>query len=273
PFLVAAYAHSAKLICEHGLTKYAGHALVCFGLGYSSWYNHLDNAYEVGKLACKVSGENSDVIYLFNLSVQQYGEHVANCIMAMEKELASTDLAYNRAFHTGRLIHVVAAHFVMGRVHLRDCISSMIDLVNKHNKLDPMAYKFQLIRNLLQLIRILKGRKNPTSHEAIPDIKLFLDLEPPKTNPDGSPEEFVNIDLTLKVIGAFIYGQYDRISEITNSWHDDPISVINFECSWVTHVALTVVGLSLATLLRTEKDPEVRARMRRQLIGIRAKME
>ncbi|KAF9577704.1 hypothetical protein BGW38_006912, partial [Lunasporangiospora selenospora] len=274
PFIAMGIALSVKLICKYGLTKYAGHALVCFALLHSTWHNCLDNTYEIGKLACKVSGENRDVIYLFNLSIQQWGEHVSNSLVAMEKELATTDLTCSRIFHVGRLLHVAVAHVLMGRVHLRDCMASVSDLINKHFKFDPKTYRYGIMQRLLELIKCLRGPVVTADGQTTLSIKEFIESEQMHKVLNVSAGAYTtNIYTLLKMMGAFMFGLHSYIDEITSSWHDEPFSAINFECSWIAHMALTIVGLSLATLLRTEKDPKARARMRRQLIGIRDKME
>ncbi|KAG0250751.1 hypothetical protein BG011_008125 [Mortierella polycephala] len=48
-FIASAISQSMRLICEHGVAKISGRALVSFALIYSAWYGCYDNAYELGK--------------------------------------------------------------------------------------------------------------------------------------------------------------------------------------------------------------------------------
>lgn len=49
PFMSSGLINSLKLTCIHGVTKDSGRALVSFALMYSTWYECLDNIYELGK--------------------------------------------------------------------------------------------------------------------------------------------------------------------------------------------------------------------------------
>ncbi|KAG0244947.1 hypothetical protein BG011_002843, partial [Mortierella polycephala] len=78
---------------------------------------------------------------------------------------------------------------------------------------------------------------------------------------------------TLKIVAAFVFGHYGFINEVTDTWHDDPKSMMNFEGSWIAHSIFTVVGLAQVNLLRTEQDPEVRKKLLSRLFVIRDRME
>lgn len=41
--------NSLRLTCKYGITKDSGRALASFALMYSTWYECLDNVYELGK--------------------------------------------------------------------------------------------------------------------------------------------------------------------------------------------------------------------------------
>ncbi|KAF9280280.1 hypothetical protein BGZ68_007335 [Mortierella alpina] len=297
PFMASGIAQSMRLTCEHGLTKDAGRALVSFALTYSTWYGCLDNAYELGRLACKVSKGNHHVKFLFYLTVQQWGEHVVHSIPALEETLTAVDLTCDRLFHTAGMIHVSVMKVLIGRVHLNELMSTTIDLLTKHVEFGPKSHGVEVMQGTLQLIKCLKGRTLSSSPATIfDDIELS---ESSSKNAQGGrskgrddttsdaqrarnggskkrkPLAMVHNNSTyqmLKVTAAFVFGHYAYVDEVTDSWHDDPKSIMNFEGSWITHSVFTVVSLSLANLLRNETDLTKRTRHLQRLFNIRDRM-
>ncbi|CAO3566998.1 unnamed protein product [Mortierella alpina] len=297
PFMASGIAQSMRLTCKHGLTKDAGRALVSFALTYSTWYGCLDNAYELGKLACKVSKGNHHVKFLFYLTVQQWGEHVVHSIPALEETLTAVDLTCDRLFHTAGMIHVSVMKVLIGRVHLNELMSTTIELLTKHVEFGPKSHGVEVMQGILQLIKCLKGRTLSSNPETIfDDIELSESSSKKaqgsrnkgRTNAAGDaqgikdggnkkrkPLTMVHNNSTyqmLKAMAAFAFGHYAFVDEVTDSWHDDPKSIMNFEGSWITHAVFTVVSLSLANLLRDETDLAKRTRHLQRLFNIRDRM-
>ncbi|KAG0204256.1 hypothetical protein BGX28_003751 [Mortierella sp. GBA30] len=301
PFMASGIAQSVRLTCEHGITKDAGRALVSFALTYSTWYDCLDNAYELGRLACKVSTGNRHVKFIFYLTVQQWGEHVALSIPALEESLMAVDLASDRLFHTAGMIHISLMKVLIGRVHLNELMTSTVDQLTKHVEFGPKSHGLEVMQGILQLIKCLKGRTLSSNADTIFD-DIDTSEQSSKNNQDtpsrtvtnttdqrggreqsakkeGSskkkPVPMVHNNSTyqmLQVMAAFIFGHYAYVDEVTDSWHDDSKSIMNFESSWITHAVFTAVGLSLANLLRTETEPAIRSKRLRRLFSIRDRM-
>ncbi|KAF9900626.1 hypothetical protein EC991_007072 [Linnemannia zychae] len=277
PFMASGIIQSMRLTCEHGITKDAGRALVSFALTYSTWYGCLDNAYELGKLACDVSNGNQHVIFLFYLTVQQWGDHIAHSVSALEETLTAVDLTCDRLFHTAGMIHVAVIKVLIGRVHLNDLMTSTIDHLAKHIEFGPKSHGVEVMQGVLQLVKCLKGRTQSTTNpELIFDDADYSETKASAAKKNKGALNMVHNNSTyqmLKIVAAFVFGHYAFIEEATEIWHDDPKSIMNFEGSWIAHSIFTVVGLSLVNLLRTEKDPEVRKRHRRRLLNIRDRMK
>ncbi|KAG9061971.1 hypothetical protein KI688_006688 [Linnemannia hyalina] len=277
PFMASGIIQSMRLTCEHGITKDAGRALVSFALTYSTWYGCLDNAYELGKLACDVSNGNQHVIFLFYMTVQQWGDHIAHAVSALEETLTDVDLTCDRLFHTAGMIHVAVIKVLLGRVHLNDLMTSTIDHLAKHNEFGPKSHGVEVMQGVLQLVKCLKGRTESTTN---PEL-IFDDADYSESKAHAAKRAMNSLSMVhnnstyqmLKIVAAFIFGHYAFIEKMTEVWHDDPKSIMNFEGSWIAHSIFTVVGLSLVNLLRTEKDPEVRKRHQRRLLSIRDQMK
>ncbi|KAG0299942.1 hypothetical protein BGZ98_009627 [Dissophora globulifera] len=273
PFLAAGVAQSMDLVCKYGITKDAGRALVSFALTHSTWHGCLENAFELGKLACKVCNDNHHVKFLFYLTVQQWGDHIANSIPALEETLQAADLTCDRLFHTAGMIHVSVMRVLLGRVHLRDCMSSTIDLITKHIEFGPKSHGVEVMQGILQMIKCLKGQTNSSNPETMFDDNEFVESKP--NGKRNKPPALAHNNSTftmLKIVVAFIFGHYGFINEVTSTWHDDPKSMMNFEGSWISHTIFTVVGLSLVNILRTEKDPDARKTFQDRLFAIRDRM-
>ncbi|KAG0378264.1 hypothetical protein BGX24_004323 [Mortierella sp. AD032] len=277
PFMASGIIQSMRLTCEHGITKDAGRSLVSFALTYSTWYGCLDKAYELGKLACDVSNGNQHVIFLFYMTVQQWGEHIAHAVSALEETLTAVDLTCDRLFHTAGMIHVAVIKVLLGRVHLNDLMTSTVDHLAKHIEFGPKSHGVEVMQGVLQLVKCLKGRTQSTTNpELIFDDADYSESKANAAKKNKSALNMVHNNSTyqmLKVVAAFVFGHYAFIEEATEIWHDDPKSIMNFEGSWIAHSIFMVVGLSLVNLLRTEKDTEVRKRHRRRLLSIRDRMK
>ncbi|KAF9110800.1 hypothetical protein BGX27_005869 [Mortierella sp. AM989] len=275
--IASAIVQSMRLTCEHGITKDTGRALVSFALIYSTWFGKLDHVYEFGKLACAVSNGNHHVKFLFYLSVQQWGDHVATSIPALEETMSAVDLTCDRLFHTAGMIHVSVTKVLIGRVPLNDLMTTTIELLSKHIEFGPKSHGIEVMQGILQLIKCLMGRTLASSPESIfEDMDLSDGKSTSKSHSSKKTLTLVHNNSSyqmLKVVAAFIFGHYAYVQEVTDVWHDDPKSIMNFECSWITHSVYTVVGLSLANLLRTETDPVVRKKHKRRLFRIRGQME
>ncbi|KAF9427671.1 hypothetical protein BGZ94_004414, partial [Podila epigama] len=274
PFLAVGITESMKLVCKYGITKDAGRALASFALTHSTWHGCLENAYELGRLACQLSNGNHHVKFLFHLTVQQWGDHIANSIPALEETLMAAELTCDRLFHTAGLIHVAVMRVLLARVHLRDCMSATADLVSKQIEFGPKSHGIEVMQGILQLIKCLRG----TTLSSNPDT-LFDDNEFCEAKLYGKRSNTLvmvhnnSTFMMLKIVAAFIYGHYAFIEEVTRTWHDDPKSMMNFEGSWLSHSIFTVVGLALVNLLRTEENPEIRESHRKQLRVIHDRME
>ncbi|KAG0216028.1 hypothetical protein BGX33_000547 [Mortierella sp. NVP41] len=277
PFMASGIVQSMRLTCEHGITKDAGRALVSFALTYATWYGCLDNAYELGKLACKVSNGNQHVIFLFYMTVQQWGDHISHSVSALEETLTAVDLTCDRLFHTAGMIHVAVIKVLLGRVHLNDLMTSTIDHLAKHIEFGPKSHGVEVMQGVLQLVKCLKGRTQSTTN---PEL-IFDDADYSETKVHAAKRNKKTLNLVhnnstyqmLKTVAAFVFGHYAFIEQVTEIWHDDPKSIMNFEGSWIAHAVFTVVGLSLVNLLRTEKVPEARRRHQRRLLSIRNRMK
>ncbi|KAF8930598.1 hypothetical protein BGZ58_008153, partial [Dissophora ornata] len=273
PFLAVGVAQSMKLTCENGFTNDVGRALVSFALTHSTWHGCLENAYELGKLACKVS-KNNHVKFLFYLTVQQWGDHIANSIPALEETLQATELTCDRLFHTAGMVHVSVMRVLLGRVHLNECMSTTTDLMTKHIEFGPKSHGVEVMQGILQLIKCLRGQTHSSNPETIFDDNEFAESKTHGKRKKTLVMAHNNSTYSmLKIVAAFIFGHYEFINEVTDTWHDDPKSMMNYEGSWISHLIFTVVGLTLVNLLRTENDPSKKAIMRNRLYVIRDKME
>ncbi|KAF9286905.1 hypothetical protein BGZ68_002447 [Mortierella alpina] len=275
PFLAVCIAQSMKLVCENGLSNHAGRALVAFGLTHSTWHGCLENAYEIGRLACKVSHGNHHVKFLFYLTVQQWGDHVANSIPALEETLMAADMTCDRLFHTAGMIHVSVMRVLLGRTHLRDCMSATMDLITKHIEFGPKSHGVEVMQGIAQLIKCLKGQTHADNPETIFDDNEFAEARMHGRRQDKALVMVHNNSTysMLKIVAAFVFGHYAFIDEVTHTWHDDPKSMMNFEGSWIAHSIFTVVGLALVNLLRTEQDPVERKKLTSRLLVVRDRME
>ncbi|KAF9311034.1 hypothetical protein BG003_007834 [Podila horticola] len=274
PFLAVGVTESMKLVCKYGITKDAGRALVSFALTHSTWHGCLENAYELGRLACKVCKDNHHVKFLFHLTVQQWGDHVANSIPALEETLMAADMTCDRLFHTAGMIHVSVMRVLLARVHLRDCMAATMDLIAKQIEFGPKSHGVEVMQGILQLIKCLKGQ----TFSANPDT-LFDDGDFVESRMHGKRDKALvmvhnnSTYVMLKIVAAFVFGHYAFIAEVTSTWHDDPKSMMNFEGSWIAHSIFTVVGLALVNLLRTELNPGVRESYKKQISVIHDCME
>ncbi|KAH7028699.1 hypothetical protein BKA57DRAFT_401487 [Linnemannia elongata] len=274
PFLAVGVVESLKLVCEYGFSKDAGRALVSFALTHSTWHGVLENAYEVGKLAYRVCKDNHHVKFLFHLTVQQWGEHIANSIPALEETLTASDMTCDRLFHTAGTIHISVMRVLLGRVHLRDCMTATTDLINKHNEFGPKSHGVEVMQGILQLVKCLKGQTQSENPETIFDDNDFAESKVRGKVDKSLILVHNNSTYTmLKIMAAFVFGHYEFIDDITKSWHDDPKSMMNFEGTWISHSILTVIGLTLVNLMRVEQSEEVRERRRRQLLAVKDRME
>lgn len=274
PFLAVGVTESMRLVCKHGIAKDAGRALVSFALTHSAWHGCLENAYELGRyvlrgestqtmtlfsewksnnhafvrryiretrLACQVCPDNHHVKFLFHLTVQQWGDHVANSIPALEETLMAADMTCDRLFHTAGMIHVSVMRVLLARVHLRDCMAATMDLIAKQIEFGPKSHGVEVMQGILQLIKCLKGH----TFSANPDT-LFDDGEFAESRLHGKRDKALamvhnnSTYMMLKIIAAFVFGHYAFIAEVTSGWHDDPKSMVNFEGSWIAHSILTV---------------------------------
>ncbi|KAF9571424.1 hypothetical protein EC968_000639 [Mortierella alpina] len=275
PFLAVGIAQSMKLLCENGISKDAGRALVSFALTHSTWHGCLENAYELGRLACQVSHGNHHVKFLFYLTVQQWGDHIANSIPALEETLMAADMTCDRLFHTAGMIHVSVMRVLLGRTHLRDCMNATMDLIIKHIEFGPKSHGVEVMQGIAQLIKCLKGQTHADNPETIFDDNEFAEARIHGRRQDKSLVMVHNNSTysMLKIVAAFVFGHYAFINEVTHTWHDDPKSMMNFEGSWIAHSIFTVVGLALVNLLRTEQDPVERKKLSSRLLVVRDRME
>ncbi|KAF9181697.1 hypothetical protein BGZ51_005252 [Haplosporangium sp. Z 767] len=274
PFLAVGVAYSIKLVCDYGITAHAGRAMASFALTHSTWHGCLENAYELGLLGCRVSKDNHHVKFLFHMTVQQWGDHVANSIPALEETLTAADMTCDRLFHTAGMIHVAVMRILLGRVHLRDCMASAIDLITKHIEFGPKSHGVEVMYGIAQLIKCLRGQTHASNPETIFDDNEYAESTMHSRREKALVMVHNNSTYTmLKIVAAFVFGHYAFINEVTDSWHDDPKSMMNFEGSWIAHSIFTVVGLTQVNLLRTEQDPEVRKKLSRRLSVIRDRME
>ncbi|KAF9202676.1 hypothetical protein BGZ49_007181 [Haplosporangium sp. Z 27] len=235
---------------------------------------------QVASLACTISNGNHHVRFLFYLAVQHWGEHVAASIPALEETLTAVDLTCDRLFHTAGMIHVSVMKVLVGRVYLNDLMTTTIELLTKHIEFGPKSHGVEVMQGILQMIKCLMGRTLSSDPKTIFEDIDFSEIKGPSKNHHSMSNKksltLVHNNSTyqmLKVLAAFIFGHYAFIQEVTDVWHDDPKSIMNFEGSWITHAVYTVVGLALANLLRTETDPEVRKKHKRRLFRIREQME
>ncbi|KAF9432390.1 hypothetical protein BGZ76_010878 [Entomortierella beljakovae] len=277
PFIATGIVQSMKLTCEHGITKDTGRSLVSFALTYSTWYERLDHVYELGRLACDVSNGNHHVKFLFYLAVQQWGEHVAESIPALEETLTAVDLTCDRLFHTAGMIHVSVMKVLLGRIQLSDLMTTTIDMLTKHIEFGPKSHGVEAMQGILQMIKCFMGRTLSSNPETIFEDIDFSDMKNlGKAQSSKKPLTLVHNSSTcqmLQVLAAFVFGHYGFIQEVTDPWHDDSRSIMNFEGSWITHAVFTVVGLSLVSLLRTETDPVLRRKYKSRVFRIREKMK
>lgn len=211
------------------------------------------------------------------MTVQQWGDHIANSVSALEETLTAVDLTCDRLFHTAGMIHVAVIKVLIGRVHLNDLMTSIIDHLAKHIEFGPKSHGVEVMQGLLQLVKCLKGRTQSTTNpELIFDDADYSESKAQAAKRTKSTLNMVHNNSTyqmLKILAAFVFGHYAFIEQMTEVWHDDPKSIMNFEGSWIAHSIFTVVGLSLVNLLRTEKDPEVRKRHQKRLLSIRDRMK
>ncbi|KAF9396475.1 hypothetical protein BGX21_009517 [Mortierella sp. AD011] len=221
----------------------------------------------------KLSEGNHHVKFLFHLTVQQWGDHVANSIPALEETLQAADLACDRLFHTAGMIHVSVMHVLLGRINLRDCMASTLDLITKHIEFGPKSHGMEVMYGILQLIKCLRGQTQSGNPETIFDDNEFAESKMHGERNKALVMVHNNSTYTmLKIVASFVFCHYSYINEATASWHDDPESMMNFEGSWISHSIFTVVGLSLVSLLKTEQDTEVREKLKSRLFVIRDRM-
>lgn len=193
------------------------------------------------RLACQVCKDNHHVKFLFHLTVQQWGDHVANSIPALEETLMAADMTCDRLFHTAGMIHVSVMRVLLARVHLRDCLAATLDLVAKQIEFGPKSHGVEVMQGILQLIKCLKGQ----TYSANPDT-LFDDGEFAESRMHGKRDKALvmvhnnSTYMMLKIVAAFVFGHYAFIAEVTSTWHDDPKSMMNFEGSWIAHSIFTV---------------------------------
>ncbi|KAF9932793.1 histidine kinase osmosensor [Linnemannia zychae] len=231
----------------------------------------------VARLACDVSSGNQHVKFLFYMTVQQWGDHIAHAISALEETLTAVDLTCDRLFHTAGMIHVAVIKILLGRVHLNDLMTSTVDHLAKHIEFGPKSHGVEVMQGVLQLVKCLKGRTQSTTNpEQIFDDADYSESKAHTARQNKFTLNMVHNNSTyqlLKVVAAFIFGHYAYIEQATDVWHDDPKSIMNFEGSWIAHSTFTVVGLSLVNILRTEKDSKTRKRHQRRLLSIRDRMK
>ncbi|KAG0343527.1 hypothetical protein BG004_005233 [Podila humilis] len=277
PFMAAGIAYSMKVLCEHGITKDAGRALVSFALTHSTWYGCIEKAYELGQLACAISNGSHHVRFLFYLTVQQWGDHIANSIPAIDEAITAVDLTCDRLFHTSGMLHVSLMRVLLGRVHLTECMTTTVDLLSKHVEFGPKSHGVEVMHGVIQMIKCLKGRTLISNPETI-----FDDAEYSESKVQGKrdkPMTMVHNNSTyqlLKIVAALIFGHYAFIEQVADPWHDDPKSIMSFESSYLSHYIFMTVSLALVNLLRLEKEQqssEVREIRQKRLKQIRNKME
>ncbi|KAF9328379.1 hypothetical protein BG006_008435, partial [Podila minutissima] len=275
PFMAAGIAYSMKVLCEHGITKDAGRALVSFALTHSTWYGCINKAFELGQLACAISNGSHHVRFLFYLTVQQWGDHIANSIPAIDEAITAVDLTCDRLFHTSGMLHVSLMRVLLGRVHLNDCMSTTVDLLAKHVEFGPKSHGVEVMHGVIQMIKCLKGQTLVSNPETI-----FDDADYSESKVHGKRDKaltMVHNNSTyqlLKIVSALIFEYYAYIEQVANPWHDDPKSIMNFESSYLSHYVFMTVGLALVNLLR-DKDQtiEERALRMQRLKSIRDRME
>jgi GAF domain-containing protein len=208
------------------------------------------------------------------LTVQQWGEHIANSIPALEETLTASDMTCDRLFHTAGTIHISVMRVLLGRVHLRDCMTATTDLINKHNEFGPKSHGVEVMQGILQLVKCLKGQTQSDNPETIFDDNDFAESKVRGKVDKSLILVHNNSTYTmLKIMAAFVFGHYEFIDEITKTWHDDPKSMMNFEGTWISHSILTVIGLTLVNLLRLEQPADVKERRRGQLLAVKDRME
>ncbi|KAF9429761.1 hypothetical protein BGZ94_009593 [Podila epigama] len=275
PFMAAGIAYSMKVLCEHGICKDSGRALVSFAMTHSTWYDCLEKAYELGELACEISNGSNHVKFLFYMTVQQWGDPIAKCIPALDEAITAVDLTSDRLFHIAGIIHVSALRLLLGRIHLNDCLSTTVDLLSKHLELVPKSHGVEVMHGIIQMIKCLKGQTDDSDPEAIFDD---VDNSEPKANGQRSKATTtIHNNSTyqlLKIVSCLIYGHYEYIDQVADPWHDDSKSIMHFESSFLAHFIFMSVGLALVNLLRsTGQAPEVRRKRRERLWRIRDRME
>ncbi|KAF9379922.1 hypothetical protein CPC16_010535 [Podila verticillata] len=275
PFMAAGIAYSMKVLCEHGITKDAGRALVSFALTHSTWYGCIEKAFELGQLACSISNGSHHVRFLFYLTVQQWGDHIANSIPAIDEAITAVDLTCDRLFHTSGMLHVSLMRVLLGRVHLNDCMSTTVDLLAKHVEFGPKSHGVEVMHGVIQMIKCLKGRTLISNPETI-----FDDAEYSESKVHGKRDKsltMVHNNSTyqlLKIVAALIFEYYAYIEQVADPWHDDPKSIMNFESSYLSHYIFMTVGLALCNVLRDKSQTaEVRLLRQQRLKSIRDRME
>ncbi|KAG0025161.1 hypothetical protein BGZ81_007356 [Podila clonocystis] len=275
PFMAAGIAYSMKVLCEHGITKDAGRALVSFALTHSTWYGCIKKAFELGQLACAISNGSHHVRFLFYLTVQQWGDHIANSIPAIDEAITAVDLTCDRLFHTSGMLHVSLMRVLLGRVHLNDCMSTTVDMLSKHVEFGPKSHGVEVMHGVIQMIKCLKGLTLASNPETI-----FDDADYSESKVHGKRDKaltMVHNNSTyqlLKIVSALIFEYYKYIEQVADPWHDDPKSIMNFESSYLSHYIFMAVGLALVNLLRDkDQTTEVRALRLQRLKSIRDRME
>ncbi|KAF9958237.1 histidine kinase osmosensor [Modicella reniformis] len=273
PFLAVGVVQSVKLLCENGYMKGAGSSVVTFAFTHVMWHGCLENTYDLGKLYYRICKDDYHVKFLFHFTIQHWGEHVANSIPAFEEVLQSPDLMSDRLLHTAGLVQLSMLRVFVGRIHLRDCMNHTVDLIAKHIEFGPKTHGVEALQGVLQLIKCLKGQTLSGNTETLFDDNEFAESKVHCKRDKPLVMAHSNSTYTmLKTVGAFVFGHYTYVNEMTNTWHDDPQSMMNFDGSWVNHCTSTVIGLALVNLLRSEKDPEERKMLQRRLFTIRDKM-
>ncbi|KAF9162424.1 hypothetical protein DFQ26_003553 [Actinomortierella ambigua] len=278
PFLAAASAEAVLLVCKHGVSSQAGRTLAVFAVTRTAWHGQLSNAYEIGRIAIRMSPDNYHVKFLFYLTVQQWGEHVSDAINGLEETLAAPDVVSDRLFHTAGVIHVELMKIWLGRMHLRTCMASATELLSKHVEFGPKAHGTDVIQGTIQLLKCLKGSTtNISNPETMFDDAEFNELKVFGKKGGGDKINVTHNNSTyvmIKLFGAYMYGHHEYIDELSDSWYDDPLSLLNFEGAWLSHSFFGYVALALVNLIRKETaDTEKKARLWKRLENLRSRMK
>lgn len=209
------------------------------------------------------------------MTVQQWGDHIANSIPAIDEAITAVDLTSDRLFHTSGMLHVSLMRVLLGRVHLNDCMSTTVDLLSKHVEFGPKSHGVEVMHGVIQMIKCLKGGTLLSNPETI-----FDDAEYSESKVHGKRDKsltMVHNNSTyqlLKIVSALIFEYYAYIEQVADPWHDDPKSIMNFESSYLSHYIFMAVGLALCNMLRDKSQTvEVRLLRQQRLKSIRDRME